>query len=156
MDCGPQRAYILSMHWDAVAAPDLTQDLILFDGDCVLCSNAAHFVHKHDPAQRFRFVAIQSSYGRTLAARFHIDPETPQTNLAVVGGRVFFKLDAVLAVLAALPRWRWTGAAKVAPRAVRNWMYDRIARNRYAIFGSRAQCWAGDPLLAARILERAP
>ena len=144
------------MRWDAVAAPDLMQDLILFDGDCVLCSRAAWFVHERDAADRFHFVAIQSPYGRMLAQRFGIDPERARTNLAVVGGRVFFKFDAVLAVLAALPGWRWTQAAKVIPRALRNWLYDRIARNRYAIFGQRAQCWTGDPAFARRILEHAP
>jgi predicted DCC family thiol-disulfide oxidoreductase YuxK len=144
------------MRWDAVDAPDIEHDLILFDGDCVLCSRGARFVHRRDEAQRFKFVAIQSEYGRTLAARFEIDADAPQTNLAVTGGRVFFKSDAALAVLALLPGWRWTGLARIAPRAVRNWLYDRIARNRYQWFGQRAQCWAGDPAFRTRILERSP
>lgn len=144
------------MRWDAVDAPDIEHDLILFDGDCVLCSRGARFVHERDNAQRFKFVAIQSAYGRALAARFGIDPDTPQTNLALVGGRASFKSDALLAILAVLPGWRWTGVVRVAPRVVRNWLYDRIARNRYQWFGQRAQCWAGDPALASRVLERAP
>jgi predicted DCC family thiol-disulfide oxidoreductase YuxK len=61
-----------------------------------------------------------------------------------------------LAVLAQLPRWRWTHIARIVPRAVRNWLYDRIARNRYGIFGRRERCWAGDPTFAARLLDRAP
>ncbi|MBS0384742.1 MAG: DUF393 domain-containing protein, partial [Proteobacteria bacterium] len=68
------------MRWKAVAAPDLAQDLILFDGDCVACSRSARFVHERDIARRFRFVAIQSPYGRSLAARFGIDPGAPETN----------------------------------------------------------------------------
>jgi predicted DCC family thiol-disulfide oxidoreductase YuxK len=143
------------MRWDAVAAPDI-EDLILFDGDCVLCSRAAHFVHKRDPAQLFKFVAIQSSYGRALAARFDIDAASPETNVAIADGVAHFKADAALAVLARLPHWRWTRIARTLPRAFRNWLYDRIARNRYAIFGRRERCWAGDPSLAARILEHGP
>src|SRR5689334_14580319 len=99
------------MRWDAVAAPDLTQDLILFDGDCVLGSRSARFVHEHAPARRFHFVAIQSPLGRALAQRFGINAEQPETNLAIVGGSVFFKFDAVLAVLSVLPGWRWTRVA---------------------------------------------
>lgn len=143
------------MSWPAVAAPDL-QDLILFDGDCVLCSGAAHFVHARDGAQRFKFVAIQSEYGRALAARFGIDADAPETNVAVVDSVAHFKAAAVLSVLAVLPGWRWTRMARVAPGALRNWLYDRIARDRYRLFGRRERCWSGDPALAARILERAP
>jgi predicted DCC family thiol-disulfide oxidoreductase YuxK len=144
------------MRWDAVAAPDLTRDLILFDGDCVLCSRSARFVHEHDPAGRLHFVAIQSPYGRALAQRFGVDPGRPETNLAVIEGRVYFKFDAVLAVLTVLPGWRWAQAAKLLPRMLRNWSYDCIARNRYALFSRRARCWAGDPAFACRILEQAP
>jgi predicted DCC family thiol-disulfide oxidoreductase YuxK len=142
------------MRWAAVAAPDI-EDLIVFDGDCVLCSGLAHFVHERD-AERFKFVAIQSDYGRALAARFGIDANNPATTAAVVDGVAYFKGAAAVAVLERLPRSIWTPIARALPRVVRDWLYDRIARNRYAIFGRRARCWAGDPALAARILERAP
>ncbi|MBL8530327.1 MAG: DUF393 domain-containing protein [Hyphomonadaceae bacterium] len=144
------------MSWDAVAAPDLVQDLILFDGDCVLCSRWAHFVHRRDRAGRFRFVAVQSPYGGLLARRFGVNPQAPQTNLVVVNGSVRFKSDAALAILAALPGWGWARAARLAPKWLRDWLYDRVARNRYQVFGRRARCWAGDPQLAARIIETAP
>lgn len=143
------------MRWDAVAASDI-EDLILFDGDCVLCSRAAHFVHKYDAAQRFKFVAIQTEYGRSLARRFSIHPSDPETNVAVVSGIAHFKSDAVIAVLAKLPRWRFARFARLLPRAFRNWVYDCTARNRYRLFGRRERCWAGDAALAARVRERTP
>lgn len=143
------------MRWDAVAAPDVV-DLILFDGDCVLCSRAAHFVHKRDRSQIFKFVAVQSEYGRALAARFGIDADRPETNAVLLGGMAYFKGDAALAALRVLPGWRWTRIARIAPKPLRDWAYDRIARNRYRLFGRRDRCWAGDPALGARIVERAP
>jgi predicted DCC family thiol-disulfide oxidoreductase YuxK len=144
------------MRWDAVAAPDLAQDLILFDGDCVLCSRWARFVHAHDKARRFHFIAIQSPYGRALSERFRIDPAEPETNLAVIDGRVFFKSDTALSILRALPGWGWTSIAFIVPRPLRNWVYDRIARNRYRWFGRRERCWVGDPDFRDRIIESAP
>ena len=141
------------MRWAAVATPDLKQDLILFDGDCVLCSYWARFVHRHDAAHRFRFTAIQSPFGQALARRFSIDPVNPETNIAIVDGRAHFKSDAALAILGALPGWRWTGAVRIVPHGLRNWLYDNIARRRYAWFGRREQCWAGDERFKARILE---
>jgi predicted DCC family thiol-disulfide oxidoreductase YuxK len=142
------------MRWDAVAAPDLAQDLILFDGDCVLCSRSARYVHERDRAGRFAFVAIQSPFGRALAARFGIDAENPETNLAVVAGRAFFKSDAALAVAEALGRRGWVRAVRALPKPLRDWCYDRIARNRYALFGRRTRCWVADPDFKARIIER--
>jgi predicted DCC family thiol-disulfide oxidoreductase YuxK len=140
------------MSWRRQPAPDLP-DLIVFDGDCVLCSRAARFVHAHDAAGRFNFVAIQSPLGRALAKRFGIDADAPETNLAVVQGQAHFKADAGLEILSASPRWRWMRAAKAIPRPVRNWLYDRLARNRYKIFGRREACWANDPSLKARVIE---
>lgn len=144
------------MRWHAVAAPDLTQDLILFDGDCVLCSRWARFVHERDGRHRFKFVAIQSPFGRSLAKRFGIDAEAPQTNLAIIGGRVFFKSDTALSILGTLPGWGWTSIALIVPRGARNWLYDRIARNRYRWFGRRERCWADDPAFRNRIVENLP
>lgn len=144
------------MRWSAVAAPDLDRDLILFDGDCVLCSHSAGFVHRRDAADRFAFVAIQSPFGRELAARFGIEAERPETNLAAVAGRVYFKADAALAVLATLPGWRWAGMLRIVPKPLRDWVYDRIARNRFALLGRRASCWAGDPALRRRIVTHRP
>lgn len=140
------------MRWDAVTAPDVG-DLLVFDGDCVLCSRLAHYVHGRDVMQRFKFVAIQSNYGRALAARFGINADNPETTLAVVGGVAYFKGGAALAVLEALPRSGWTPLARALPRALRNWLYDRIARNRYQIFGRREACWTGDEALKSRIVS---
>jgi len=139
------------MRWDAVAAPDI-DDLLVFDGDCVLCSRIAHFVHERDTTQRFKFVAIQSNYGRSLAARFGINADKPETTLAVVGGVAYFKGGAALAVLEAL-RSAWTPIARALPAALRDWLYDRIARNRYMIFGRREACWIGDEALKSRIVS---
>ena len=140
------------MRWDAVAAPDV-DDLLVFDGDCVLCSRLAHFVHERDVTQRFKFVAIQSNYGRALAARFGINAGNPETTLAVVGGVAYFRGDAALAVLEALPRSGWTPVMRALPGAFRDWLYDRIARNRYQIFGRRDACWIGDAALKSRIVS---
>ncbi|MBY0563004.1 MAG: DUF4166 domain-containing protein [Hyphomonadaceae bacterium] len=148
------RRYGIAVSWREIQTPEVEQDLILFDGDCVLCSHWARFVHRRDKAMRFKFVAIQSEYGRSLAARFGIDAALPQTNVVVVGGRAHFKSDAALAILQALPGWSWTSLARLAPRTLRNALYDLIARNRYVWFGRKEQCWATDAAFKARIVDR--
>ena len=126
--------------WSPQPAPDEPAGLILFDGVCVFCSRWVRFVIARDPERRFRFVAIQSERGRALAARYGIDPESPQTNAVVWGGRIFFKSDAALTVLGQLAATRPLGWLKAVPRVLRDPVYDLIARNRYAIFGRTETC----------------
>jgi predicted DCC family thiol-disulfide oxidoreductase YuxK len=38
------------------------------------------------------------------------------------------------------------------PRPLRDWLYDRIARNRYRLFGRRDTCLVPSPDVANRFL----
>jgi predicted DCC family thiol-disulfide oxidoreductase YuxK len=123
-----------------VPAGEVEDGLILFDGVCVLCSDWVDFVIKRDPQARFRFLPIQTQRGRAIARHFGVDAEAPETNVVVKGGQALFKFDAVLAVLEEMPGWRWLTILRHLPRPLRNWLYDRVARNRYAVFGKRDTC----------------
>ena len=139
--------------WRPVPAPGLPDGLILFDGVCLLCSAWVRFVVRRDPEACFRFVAVQAPGGRGMAARLGIDAAAPETNAVVLGGRALFKSDAALAVLSALAGWRWTAALRAVPRPLRDWFYDRIARNRYRLFGRSEVCMVPTPALASRFLK---
>jgi predicted DCC family thiol-disulfide oxidoreductase YuxK len=126
--------------WTRVPADEVEDGLILFDGVCVLCSGWVDFVINRDPSVRFRFLSIQTPRGREIARRFGVNDETPETNVVVKNGEALFKFDTVLAVVGEMPGWRWLTILRHLPRGLRNWLYDRIARNRYAVFGKRAVC----------------
>lgn len=138
--------------WSPQPARDEPDGLILFDGVCVFCSRWVRFVIERDPERRFRFLAIQSERGRGLAARFGIDPEAPQTNAVVWGGRIFFKSDAALTVLGQLRATRPLGWLKAVPRLLRDPAYGLIARNRYRIFGRTEACMIPAPTDRSRFL----
>jgi predicted DCC family thiol-disulfide oxidoreductase YuxK len=114
--------------------------VILIDGACVLCSRGALFVIARDPAPIFRFVAVQDPYGRALAQRLGINPESPETNAVILAGRAYFKSDAAIEVLALLPHWSWVRVLRLVPRRLRHTVYDFVARNRYRWFGRTDQC----------------
>ena len=139
--------------WFPLPAPDVPDHLVLFDGVCVLCSRWVQFIIARDPAARFRFVAIQTPLGRNLARRFGIDAENPESNAVIVNGRACFKFDSVLAVLRELPGWRWARIVCVVPRPIRDFVYDRIARNRYRVFGRRDTCLVPAPEVMRRFLD---
>jgi predicted DCC family thiol-disulfide oxidoreductase YuxK len=139
--------------WHSVPADDLPDHLILFDGVCVLCSGWVNFVIRRDPAARYRFVAIQTPLGHRLAERFGIDPAMPESNAVVVDGRAWFKLESALMVVRDFPGWGWARIAFCLPRALRDFLYDRIARNRYRLFGRHDSCLVPTPDIARRFLS---
>jgi len=146
----------VSQKWEPLPAAGVDDGTILFDGVCVLCSGWVQFVIERDPTGLFRFVPIQSPYGRMLAQKFGIDAEAPETNVVVVDGMAYFKADAALAVLTKLPGWSWAGISRITPRSVRNWLYDRVARNRYTLFGRTDTCLMPTPDLARRFRNERP
>jgi predicted DCC family thiol-disulfide oxidoreductase YuxK len=136
-----------------VTNPWPDDDVILYDGVCVFCSRWVRFVAVRDVERRFRFTAIQSGYGTRLARAFGIDPDDPDTNAVVHGGKVFFKSDAALTVLSHLPGWRWVRVLRLVPKPFRDALYNLVARNRYRIFGKYETCFVPDAELRARVME---
>lgn len=127
--------------------------VILYDGICVLCSSGIRFVAKRDVDRIFRFTSIQSTYGRALALRLGIDPNAPETFALVMGGRPYLSSDAVLAISARLPGWRWTKALRIVPRGLRDALYGFVARHRYRMFGRTEVCDIPGPELRSRVIE---
>ena len=134
-----------------IPVPDLPDGIVLYDGVCVLCSAWFRFVAARDPAARFRFTPIQGAFGRRLAVRLGIDPDSPATNAVVIEGRAYLRSDGALQMLRRLPGWSWTGLLLGLPRPMRDWAYDRIARNRYRLFGRTEVCMVPQPALTRHL-----
>lgn len=139
---------------DGVPPWDDTGGLIVFDGECVLCSVFARFVFARDRNARFRFTMAQSDLGQALYRHYGLDTRDFETNLVIVDGRLHGKLTGFARVMAELGwPWRALAALRVVPRPIGNWLYDRIARNRYRLFGRYDACRLPSPELRARVIE---
>lgn len=138
------------------AVPAFHEDrpLILFDGVCVLCSRFARFVAKRDGGC-FRFVAAQSRLGQALMRHYNLDVGDFETNLLLADGRAYGKLDAATLILRRLgPGWRCAAnLASMLPGSLADWMYDRVAHNRYAVFGRYDVCVRPGPEWRDRVLD---
>jgi predicted DCC family thiol-disulfide oxidoreductase YuxK len=111
--------------------------IIVFDGICVLCNGWVRFLLRHDRERRYRFAAMQSEAGRALLAAHGLDPDDPASFLLVDDGRAWTDTDAIRRVLSGLGgAWRLAGVMALLPRAVRDPLYRRVARNRYRWFGT--------------------
>ncbi len=131
------------------------RDLIVFDGECVLCSGFFRFIVKHDRAERFSFAIAQVPLGQELYAALDLPTDDFETNLIIVDGIIYRKGPAFAAAMSALGwPWRALGVLRYVPRVISEPVYNRIARNRYRIFGRHDTCLMPTPELRGRFLDR--
>lgn len=127
-------------------------DLIVFDASCIFCSGFARFMVRFDRKAQFRFVTAQSETGRALYRTHDLDPDLMQTNIVIVNGNAHVKMAAFRAAMTALGwPWRLFAVLGFIPQPLSDWVYDRIARNRY-IFGRR-KCVMPSDELRGRIVD---
>lgn len=137
--------------------PTSPDGLMVFDGMCNFCSAQVQWLLRIDPAGAIRFTAIQSPYGRWLAARHGLDPDDPSTFLFFEHGIPLSQSDAMIAIARRLP-WPWRALQWLVwlPRSLRNSVYRVVARNRYRIAGQRDTCMMPTSAQRARFIEAAP
>lgn len=128
--------------------------LLLFDGVCNLCNGFVNFVLDHDPEGYFLLGALQSESARPYLRAFAVDPEAVDTVVLIEEGQLYTRSTAALRVLRRLEvPWPLLYGFIAVPSPVRDWVYDRIAANRYEWFGRRDQCRVPTPELQARFLK---
>lgn len=138
----------------SVPAFDDSRPLIIFDGVRVLCSSFARFVVTHDPDARFLLTAAQSRLGQALYRHFELDPVNFESNLLLSEGRASAKMEAFAGIVARLGLpWRLGVHAAALPAGASDWLYDRVAQNRYRLFGQREVCVRPDLTWRHRVIE---
>lgn len=106
-----------------------------------------------DRQGRFRFATAQSPFGETLFRKHGLRTDSYETNLVLIDGVAFTRLDSFVAVMSELGwPWRAMKALLLLPRPLRDWLYDRVAKNRYALFGKKDSCEIPAPELRERFL----
>ena len=137
------------------AVPPFPDDkpIIIFDGKCVLCSRWARFVMRHDGDKRFRLLAAQTPLGTALYDHYGLDPVDYETNVLLEGGGAFLKSEGTIRMFERLGfPWSAMKVLRVVPRALRDRLYNVVARNRLNWFGSRETCFVPEPSDADRFL----
>jgi predicted DCC family thiol-disulfide oxidoreductase YuxK len=120
--------------------------IVLYDGVCGLCNRLVRFLLRFDRHDCFRFAALQSDFAASVLQKHGIntadlDSVSIVTEYGLATERAFTKSDAVLRAAWDLGGiWRVSEAGRVLPRALRNWFYDLVARNRYRMFGKYETC----------------
>jgi len=129
-------------------------DVVVFDGTCRLCARSVQFILAHESAPTLRFASVQSRAGARLMREFGFDPADASTFVLVSDGRCHVQSDAALRVARFLRMpWRLLRGLRLVPRALRDAVYDAVARSRYRWFGRLDACMVPTPSVAARFLD---
>ncbi|MBW7907559.1 MAG: DUF393 domain-containing protein [Kiritimatiellae bacterium] len=115
--------------------------VILFDGECNLCSAVVRFVLRWEREPFCRFASLQSELGKQLVRDAGGNAERLDTFHFIRNGQLLGRSEAALAVANYL-RWPWRAVRilGVLPRRWRDWLYDFIAKNRFRWFGRHGYC----------------
>jgi predicted DCC family thiol-disulfide oxidoreductase YuxK len=139
-----------------------TQDsepVMLYDGVCGFCNKSVQLILDHDRRGTMRFAALQSDFAKSIIERHpelrDVDSVVLVERSAATGAeRVFVRSTAALKLAAYLGGfWKFFLAFRVFPAPLRDYLYDKFARNRYRIFGRYDTCLLPPPEVRARFID---
>ncbi|WP_448762379.1 thiol-disulfide oxidoreductase DCC family protein [Acinetobacter tandoii] len=116
-------------------------DIILFDAICVICNGWARFLIQHDPQAQFKLASAQSPLGEKILKHYGMSTTHYTTMIVIIDGQLFTESTALLKVLARLGLpFSLMKTGYLIPRPFRDFLYRRVALNRYTLFGKTDHC----------------
>lgn len=115
-------------------------NIVLFDGVCNLCNSTILFLIKHDTNHNLHFAATQTESGKKLMRHYNILDEDKSV-FFIKEGIVFSKSNAVTEIAKQITGWPHIFKyGNLFPAFIRDAVYNLIAKNRYALMGTRDSC----------------
>jgi predicted DCC family thiol-disulfide oxidoreductase YuxK len=126
------------------------QSVLLFDGECGLCTRIVQLVLRADRKGTLCFASLQGEFARKITARHaelrSVDSMALLEATAAGDYHVSVRSEAALRLARYLGfPWALLGLARVIPRPVRDRVYDEIARRRHRWFGPGLACQLPTP-----------
>ncbi|MDO6676631.1 DCC1-like thiol-disulfide oxidoreductase family protein [Tenacibaculum sp. 1_MG-2023] len=116
--------------------------VILFDGVCNFCNDSVLKVIKYDVKNQFVFTSLQSDIGKEITQYLGIDTSKVDSIILYEPNISYdIKSSAALKIMNDFGGvWKLTQVFWIIPKALRNVVYDFIAKNRYKWFGKKDAC----------------
>ena len=152
-DLGQYPAYSYRDDPDVPEFPD-EHPVVFMDGECALCSRAARLIVARDKSRSMRICPTQSELAHSVFAHYQLDASDPETWLYLEHGRPWTSMAGIIRVgrqLGGLART--TEIFALLPARMQNWLYLKLAQNRYRLFGHTDMCSLPDPELQKRLLR---
>ncbi len=128
--------------------------VLLYDGECGLCTRSVQFVLDHNGADDISFAALQSSIAAELCEPYGIDP-TDLTSLVFIDAGKAYRMSDSTARIASHLDWPWRVGSNLRfiPRVVRDAGYRLVARHRLRLGFSKDACRLPTTEERARFLD---
>lgn len=131
-------------------------DIILFDAICVICNGWAKFLIKHDRKSKFKLVSAQSPLGEEILQYYGMSTTHYTTMVVIFNGQLYTESTALIKVMQhlGLP-FSLMNLAYLVPSSIRDFLYRRVALNRYQLFGTTDNCLLPSAENKSHFLEHA-
>jgi len=107
-------------------------NIVLYDGDCILCSRTVSLLLKYEKAPTLKFARL----GSEVLGQLEIPDDVGDSILLYSDGEVMHQSTAVFRIAEHLRSpWRWVRIFRILPTRFTDWVYRFVARNRYRWFG---------------------
>jgi len=119
------------------------QPIVLFDGECTLCSRSVKFLLRHNHSGNMRFASLQSATGLKIAVLAGKPFQQADTLLLLQNNVLTGYSTATLEITAHLGfPWHLLRFFIFVPEIIRETLYRFVAKNRYRWFGRESFCLA--------------
>jgi len=117
------------------------QPIVLFDGECTLCSHSVQFLLRNNRSGNLNFTSLQSETGSEIVKLAGKTYSQADTLLLLQDNKIYGYSTAALKITAhlGLP-WSLTRVFLIVPPIIRDTLYQFVAKNRYKWFGRESFC----------------
>jgi predicted DCC family thiol-disulfide oxidoreductase YuxK len=118
------------------------KNIIFFDGVCNVCNGYVNFVIRRNKKRDLYFTSLQSGFAKQFLSKMNMDASEMSTIYFYKAGNLYSKSTAVLQICKHLtaPYPFFAAALLLVNRRLRDFFYERLAANRYKLWGKRETC----------------
>ena len=115
--------------------------VVYYDGICGLCDFFVNLIVKIDSKGILKFSSLQGESGQKLLKDLNYDSDELNTVLFRANDQVYTKSTAVFRIIKTVGGlWNVFLIFNLLPTSFTDFMYKKIAKNRYKLFGKLDQC----------------
>lgn len=113
-----------------------SRPIVIYDGECGMCSSFVQFILKHEKTENVRFTPTDSQLAISIINQ-HFGSDIPDSIIYINGDKILTESSAAIEISKEL-KWpfqivRYIG---IIPRSIRDIVYRFIAKRRKKIFDS--------------------
>jgi predicted DCC family thiol-disulfide oxidoreductase YuxK len=115
--------------------------VVYYDGICGLCDFFVNLIVKIDSKGILKFSSLQGPSGQKLLNDLKFNTEELDTVIFRINDQIYTKSTAVFKIIKSIGGfWRVFLVFDLLPTYFSDFIYKKIAKNRYKLFGKLEQC----------------